>query len=437
MNRFFAIYSWETFRRFCRALVALLLLYAGVFFGIAPETASAQSSGNIKPSSPQSLFGGPSSPTVYLDDIDRSQAQKGPTYVFSGVDRALQPWFDYKKRVERTANFRMGGHYQINYQKADSVLNQPDYGLGGLFRFTGIWKPGGLDNPSAGRLEFTFDYRHAIGNGTPPSTLAQQFGYIGTTNAILGDTKFDLYSLYYVQPFGRGDSGIAFGRIDPNTYFNTHGFSSPWTGFINNEVVNSVSVAQPQSSWGLVGGLYLNKNFYAVAGAFDANGFTDDNLEFFSGGAEFWSAVEIGYVPSAAERLEKKISLSLWHVDARDDAGTEESYGSTLTASWTFNDWNPFARAGWSEGNAPVYNKHLLFGFRKKMRKGADWLGLAFSRGDSATDLGWQNATELFYNYYLAKNLAVTFDVQRIGNPLLNPQEDEVWLFGLRTRLTF
>ncbi len=71
------------------------------------------------------------------------------------------------------------------------------------------------------------------------------------------------------------------------------------------------------------------------------------------------------------------------------------------------------------------------------MRNGADVMGFAHSRGESSTGLCWQSATEFFYNYYFAKNLAMTFDVERIGNPLLTPVDDEVWLLGIRTRLNF
>ncbi len=420
-----------------RAGPKLLRLFSVACALFCPASVLAQSGVEAAPARLGAGFGGPSAPEVYLDEIQNRRADTGPSYILPGFDKALDPWFKFKERIEQNANFRMGGHYQINYQKADRVLNEPDYGLGGLFRFTGVWKSRGLENRDAGRIEFTFDYRHAIGNGVAPSALAQQFGYVGTTNAILGDTKFDLYSLYYAKPFRSGTSGFAIGRIDPNNFFYTHGFSNPWTGFMNNEVVNPVSVLQPQSSWGILGGYYFNDNIYGVAGTFDANGFTSDDLEFFEGGAEFWTGVELGYVPSQAERLDKKISLTLWHLDEREDAGTEESYGAALTASWTFGDWNPFTRIGFSEGDAPPYNTSFLAGFRKKMRNGADILGLAHSRGESSAGFGWQNATELFYNYYLAKNLAVTFDIQRIGNPLLNPVDDEVWLFGIRTRITF
>jgi len=36
----------------------------------------------------------------------------------------------------------------------------------------------------------------------------------------------------------------------------------------------------------------------------------------------------------------------------------------------------------------------------------------------------------------VAQNLAITPDVQLIINPALNPNENVLWVFGLRARLT-
>ena len=35
------------------------------------------------------------------------------------------------------------------------------------------------------------------------------------------------------------------------------------------------------------------------------------------------------------------------------------------------------------------------------------------------------------------EHLAITASAQRIVNPVSNPDNTEVWVFGLRTRLTF
>jgi porin len=48
-----------------------------------------------------------------------------------------------------------------------------------------------------------------------------------------------------------------------------------------------------------------------------------------------------------------------------------------------------------------------------------------------------QGALETFYRYQVSEAFAVTFDVQLLANPALNPHEDVIGVFGLRTRLNF
>ena len=385
----------------------------------------------------QTPFGGPSSPEVFLNDIERRVLDDAPEYVLPGFNQSMETWFDLKKDLESESNLRLGGHYQYVTQKADKSLEEPDYSSGGLFRGTSTWTPGGRENLDASRFVFTLDHRHRIGNGVAPSALGAQIGYQGTTSAIMGNSGFDVVKLAWVKPFKRGKSGFAVGRIDPNEHFYTHGFSNPWAGFMNNEVVNSPSVAQPQTSWTLVTGNYFTDQIYGVAGISDANGTAQDNLEWFSGGSEFFSAIELGYVPSQAERLQRKISVTAWHVDERVEAEIGDGQGLLIAASWNFGTWNTFTRVGWSDGTAPVYESSFLVGFIKQTRNDADDFGIASSWGESSTGLGAQSATEVFYNYYLAKNLAWTFDFQFINNPLLNPRDDEVYLVGTRLRFTF
>ena len=44
-------------------------------------------------------------------------------------------------------------------------------------------------------------------------------------------------------------------------------------------------------------------------------------------------------------------------------------------------------------------------------------------------------AFEAFYRLQLSDELAITPDVQLLWNPALNPEEDLIWVFGLRARL--
>jgi carbohydrate-selective porin OprB len=48
-----------------------------------------------------------------------------------------------------------------------------------------------------------------------------------------------------------------------------------------------------------------------------------------------------------------------------------------------------------------------------------------------------QHTLEAFYRIQVWKEIAVTPDIQYIRNPALNPNDDTLWVFGLRVRLAF
>jgi hypothetical protein len=43
----------------------------------------------------------------------------------------------------------------------------------------------------------------------------------------------------------------------------------------------------------------------------------------------------------------------------------------------------------------------------------------------------------VFYPFHVTPNFAITPDVQAIVDPSLNPAKDTLWVFSLRTRITF
>jgi carbohydrate-selective porin OprB len=48
-----------------------------------------------------------------------------------------------------------------------------------------------------------------------------------------------------------------------------------------------------------------------------------------------------------------------------------------------------------------------------------------------------QVTSEVFYRFQLFQNLAFTPSVQFIDSPSFNPEEDFVWVGGIRGRMTF
>ncbi|MGB5328114.1 MAG: carbohydrate porin, partial [Gammaproteobacteria bacterium] len=45
--------------------------------------------------------------------------------------------------------------------------------------------------------------------------------------------------------------------------------------------------------------------------------------------------------------------------------------------------------------------------------------------------------TEVYYRWQVAEEIAITPSVQLLIDPALNPEEDTLWVFGLRARFAF
>ncbi len=76
---------------------------------------------------------------------------------------------------------------------------------------------------------------------------------------------------------------------------------------------------------------------------------------------------------------------------------------------------------GWRPANAPSD----LFG-----------IGVGWARPTSPL-LREQYTAEVFYRFHVTPNFAVTPDLQYIKDPALNPTENDLWVVGLRARLSF
>ena len=76
--------------------------------------------------------------------------------------------------------------------------------------------------------------------------------------------------------------------------------------------------------------------------------------------------------------------------------------------------------------------------FNTKHRAARDVLAFAVGWGRPSDDaLQEQYTSELFYRFQLVERLAITPSVQFIVNPAANPDRTNVWVLGLRARVTF
>jgi porin len=108
----------------------------------------------------------------------------------------------------------------------------------------------------------------------------------------------------------------------------------------------------------------------------------------------------------------------------------------TFAANWTLTDqWVPFVRAGLSDGaeQIKIYDKSASAGLIWRYAR-ADLIGLGLNWGETPADQE-QTTLETFWRFQFAQNFAITPSVQYLINPVSNPAD--VWLLGLRMRLTF
>ena len=405
---------------------------------VAGEAIQHQDSEGYKSGySTRPAFGGPNSPAGQMEETDR---EVEPAFRLPAIYDKTQGWRDWKKRQNEEHGFQLSGHYTTLYQQiSDTAPGQNENkASSGVLRATAIWTVLGdrtKSDADFGAINVTIDHRHAF-RDVAPADLAGQAGYTGVTGTLYGDTDLVVVNLNWTQSFNNRQAGILVGRYDPSDYMNILGYVNPWATFSNVSILLDSSVAYSDAGWGAAGGSWIQDQWYVVGGFNDANGKLTDDLEVFDGGSEFFTWGEIGWSPSQGDRYFKNIHITAWHVDQREDAAIDSGQGIAFAANWTLNEkWMPFKRAGLSEGaeQVKIYDKSASAGLIWRYAR-SDLLGFGINWGETPTSAK-QKTLESFWRFQFAQNFAITPSVQYLIDPVANPKD--VWLLGLRMRLTF
>ena len=160
-------------------------------------------------------------------------------------------------------------------------------------------------------------------------------------------------------------------------------------------------------------------------------------FETFFEDNEYFSHAEFGWAAGQDRFWFDNVHLSAWHSDRREEANTPAGWGVLFSGTMYVDDeWLPFLRAGWSEGEASLLNASVAVGFGRYVRSNGDLIGFGMNWGKPSGDgLDDQFTSELFYRLQVSPNFAITPDLQLLVNPANNPDEDLVAVFGIRGRL--
>ncbi len=417
----------------------------GVWALMSAQTAFAQESNSAEQSR---AFGGPDAPLNRIESD--SVATDTPLKLNS-----LKPWYEWKDKLHKEHGLSFGVEYNTTYlRSSDNQSGTENDAAGGIFRFSGVWEAFARGSAHPGNLVFLVERTDEFSNTGPSSFLGESLGYAGISNLPYNDEGWRLNTLYWDQKFQHGKYEFVAGWLDTSDYVDVFPLVSPWTDFFNYAFSIGVGALDLASdpALGFAGAAWLTNNVYTMAGFADENGDGTDPLDGFDtffNDNEYFKHFEIGWTGASQEAYYlNNLHLTLWHADERDDLGVEDGWGGVLSFNHTIGDkWLAFIRTGWAEDGGSLLERSVSIGGgytpggMATLGSGSQLgFGLNWGQPNDAlfgTDLDDQYATEVYYRWQVAEEIAITPSVQLLIDPALNPEDDTLWVFGLRARMAF
>jgi porin len=365
----------------------------------------------------------------------------------------LKPWHEWKKRLQEDYGLALGTEYNAVYLKgSDRLPEADDTSGGGIFRFRGAWEAFGRHTDHPGTLMFLVEHTHGYTDTLPSSFVGQSLGYAGISSIPYNDDGWRLNTLYWDQKFKGGRFEVVAGYLDITDYVDVYPLTSPWTDFYNYVFsIGAGALDLPvDGALGLAGAAWLTESVYVTAGLVDENADATDPLEgfdtFFTD-KEYFKHVEIGWTGASQEAwFLNNVHLTLWHADEREAIGVEDGWGAVLSFNHAIGEkWLVFARGGYSDDGGSLLERSVSIGGGYtpgglELLGSGSQLGFGVNWGQPndalfGVDLDDQYAAEVYFRWQLADELAITPSVQLLIDPAINPEENTIWLFGLRARL--
>ena len=366
-----------------------------------------------------------------------------------------ESWDAWKKKLQEEHGFGIGLDYTGVYFKADDAEGlglpagtQSDKSAGGIARLFGSWDLLGRDSGNTGSFVWKIESRHNYSSSPNPARTwaALDLGYVGLIAPPFNDDGFRIQNFYWRQRFADGRFSVLAGTIDVTDFLDLYGMVSPWLHFNNFAFsTGSATLDTPNDgSFGFGLGAMLTDNIYFIGSVADANGDPREPWEsvgnFFSDN-EYFSSAELGWTEGQDRIYVDNYHLTVWHKDARDEAGKPSGWGVNFSFSRFVSDkWAPFLRGGWSEDGDSLLQKSLSAGVGYRLRNNRDLVGFGLNWGEPNENQGAgtesQYASELFYRFQLGKRLQLTADLQYIKDPAASTKSS-IWVAGGRGRIAF
>jgi len=380
------------------------------------------------------IDGGSKSVAAELVDADKKQEA---LFDVDWIDTLIPGLYDSKARLNSWAGIAANVDYSILAQHASFSTTDQD-AASSVFRIYGSWLVVGNKQETSGNLVFKYEHRGAIWGRQAPRDLGFDTGSALST-ANYKESGWGCTDLYWKQLFQGGRATLLFGHMDPGDWADQHVLLNAWTNLLSDAFYNNPTEAIPKRTFSLVGKLGLPNNWYLAGGVHDANG-KDNHIDFQQvwDTPELFTWIEVGFWPDNHSNFGETTHLHFWHQDVREQAGTEESWGVTISSSRVFDSgFTTVFRAGYSEGNSPQMRNFIGVAASWPMR-GSDTLLLGTGWGSPPDKtLRSQVTSEVIYRLHVTQNLTMSPNLQITFNPSFTDVESVVYVIGLRARFRF
>jgi porin len=433
-----AVFEPYTLRYFSSVLALCCAAFQPVWAGEEP----AQALASTEAQGSHAGFGGPGSVAAQI----RSDARhKAPVLRLQEVPTAFESYAAFKERLRDEYGLAYGMDYNLLYQHANESRGEQD-AAGGVLRFFGTWTLFDQASAHPGSIEFKVENRHRLGTEVAPASLAGQIGYAGLTAVPFSDAGSILTNLYWHQSFLDNRLAYIVGIVDVTDYVGVYGLVNPWTDFINLAFSTDPTTPAPDQGFGAAVRWNPAEHYYVLAGLADANGNPRDPLDsvdgFFSDG-EYFKHIEAGWYGSWDSRFDDNIHLTYWHADERTAAGVPDGWGLQVSVSRKLDErWLPFLRVGYADGGGAPLDRSVSTGFAYYPIGNGSVFGLGINwgrpnRASFGASTDDQYTLEAYYRFQIFERLVITPGLQLIKQPAQNPDQDLVWIAGVRARVTF
>ena len=413
----------------------MILVFSLLLMVMVSQLAAAA---NDEDSGQGKTFGGPN---AVENQIETDATDTGAVL----GDRLVQGWFDWKADLHARHGLGFGVDYSAVWLGSSKAgLSGEDAAASGMVRFFGAWELVSRGGPNSGAFVWKVENRHKYGN-IAPFDFGFELGAVGLFVPPFSDQGGRVTNFFWRQRLAGDKVTIVGGLLDATDYVDVFALASPWTGFLNFAFsTGTTTVFLPNDATaGIAAGAMLTDMLYAIGGI--TNAYSDPTRPFKSFGylsdGEYFKSLEIGLTPSHGRIYYDNAHLTYWHVDESGKAGTPGGWGLAFQYVRTLKErFMPFLRAGYADDGGSLMQKSVSLGVGYAAASGRDQLGFAANWGEPSessfgSGLSDQYTFELFYRWQLGEQLAITPDLQLLLDPALNPDQDSIWVYGVRARL--